>query len=148
MKTALATMKTSISEVMETMFFLPVEFSENPTEREIKALKGKQNKVSFLDFSGDASGSVYLLVPRQLLVEMAGNFMGEPGESLEEGILEGTLMEILNMITGNALRKIKAKSPFGLGIPALVPSHEFPEVPGSMIIKTTGPEMAVHITLR
>ncbi len=147
MKKILTAMKTSISEVMETMFFLPVEFVEEDSSRPIKALKGKQGKACRLDFSGDCSGSVFLLVPRQLLLEMAENFMGESGESMGEEILDGTLTEAVNMMAGNALRKVNAKIPFELSIPKLVPGTEFPETEGTLIIKTTGPEMAVHITL-
>ncbi len=148
MKTVLKAMKTSISEVMETMFFLPVEFVDEPALRQIKALKGKQGKACCLDFSGDCSGSVFLLVPRQLLLEMAENFMGEPAESLGDDLLDGTLTETVNMMAGNALRKVKAEKPFALGIPKLIPVADFPETEGTLIIKTTGPEMAVHITFQ
>jgi CheY-specific phosphatase CheX len=147
MKTIMTAMKTSISEVMETMFFLPVEFVDEPALKQIKALKGKEGKACRLDFSGDCSGSVFLLVPRQLLMEMAENFMGESGESMGEILLDGTLAEAVNMMAGNALRKVKAKVPFELSIPKLVSTTEFPENEGTLIIKTTGPEMAVHITL-
>ena len=147
MERILTAMKTSISEVMETMFFLPVEFLEKPAQKQIKALKGRQSRACCLDFSGDGSGSVYLLVPTPLLLEMAGNFMGEPGEFMGDELLDGTLMETVNMMTGNALRKVNAKIPFELGIPRLVPGSQFPETEGTLIIKTTGPEMAVHITL-
>ncbi len=147
MKKVLKAMKTSISEVMETMFFLPVEFVETPAQKQIKALKGKEGKACRLDFSGDCSGSVFLLVPRQLLMEMAENFMGESGDSMGEILLDGTLTEAVNMMAGNALRKVKANVPFELSIPKLVPGTQFPETEGTLIIKTTGPEMAVHITL-
>jgi CheY-specific phosphatase CheX len=78
---------------------------------------------------------------------MAENFMGESGESMKEEILDGTLTEAVNMMAGNALRRIKTKIPFELSIPKLVPGSQFPETKGTLIIKTTGPEMAVHITL-
>lgn len=147
MKTLLAAMKTSISEVMETMFFLPVEFLEEPSAKEIKELKDRQNKACCLDFSGDFSGSVYLLVPKGLLSQMAENFMGEPAESLGDDLLEGTLTETANMICGNALGKVKAEKPFQLGIPKLAPGAQFPETQGTLIINTPGPKMAIHITL-
>nr|NJM00933.1 chemotaxis protein CheX [Desulfobacula sp.] len=148
MKTILTAMKTSISEVMETMFFLPVEFLENPSQKQIKALKGRRNKACCLDFSGEYSGSVFLLVPEPLLLEMAENFMGEAGESLGLELLEGTLTETVNMVAGNALRKVKAGIPFELSIPRLIPGPEFPETGETLIINTPGPEMAVHIALR
>ena len=148
MKKVLKAMKTSISEVMETMFFLPVEFSEEPSIKEIKGIKGRQNKTCCLDFAGDRSGSVYLLVATGFLSQMAENFMGEPAESLGDELLEGTLTETVNMMTGNALRKIKAEKPFELRIPKLVPGAEFPETEGTLIINTPGPQMAIHITLQ
>ena len=147
MKTVLKTMKTSISEVMEIMFFLPVEFFEEPSQKEIKAIKGSRNKTCRLDFSGDCSGSVYLLVPIELLSQMAENFMGEPAETLGDDILGGTLTETANMMAGNALRKLKPEKPFALSIPELVPGIQFPETKGTLIIDTPGPQMAVHITL-
>jgi CheY-specific phosphatase CheX len=147
MKIVMKAMKTSISEVMETMFFLPVEFSEDPSIKEIKGLKGKRNKACRLDFSGDWSGSVYLLVPTGLLSQMAENFMGETAESLGDDILDGTLTETVNMMAGNALRKVKSEKPFAVGIPKLVPGTQFPETKGTLIINTPGPQMAVHITL-
>jgi len=146
MKKVLTAVKTSISEVMETMFFLPVEFPNEPTQKKIKRIKGQQNKVCCLDFSGDCSGSVYLLVPRQLLLKMAENFMGEMGDSIGNDLLNGTLTEAVNMITGNALRKINAKVPFELSSPRLVAVSEFPETEGTLIIHTPGLEMAIHIT--
>ena len=148
MKTILTAMKISISEVMETMFFLPVEYSERLAAKEVKMLKGKQNKACCLDFCGDFSGTVYLLVPSRFLREMAENFMGEPGDLFGDEILEGTLTETVNMMSGNALRKLNAGSPFQLTVPRLIPGSEFPEGEGSIIVKTTGPEMAVHITLQ
>ena len=147
MKAVLKAMKTSISEVMEIMFFLPVEFFEEPSQKEIKAIKGSRNKTCRLDFSGDCSGSVYLLVPIELLSQMAENIMGQPAESLGDDILDGTLTETVNMMAGNALRKLKPEEPFTLGIPEVVPGIQFPETKETLIIDTPGPRMAVHITL-
>lgn len=148
MKTVLNAMKTSISEVMETMFFLPVEFFEEPAKNFIAAMLEKSNKVCRIDFKGDNSGSVFLMVPPKLLAEMTENFMGEPGCSLNDEILDGTLMESVNMITGNALRKLGAKIPFELSIPKIVPGSQFPETQGTLIVETIGSKMAVHIIFR
>lgn len=147
MKTILSAMKTSISEVMEIMFFMPVEFSENVTEKQIKEIKERQCKACCLDFSGDFSGSVYMLVPGQLLSEMTENFMGESRDFLNDEIIEGTLTETVNMVAGNALKKVKAEVSFELGLPKLIPGSQFPETQGILIIETTGSKMAVHVTL-
>lgn len=52
-KTLTAAMMTSISEVMETMFFLPVEFDGESTLTECE-LSNKKMIVCQLAFNGDA----------------------------------------------------------------------------------------------
>ena len=49
-KALIRAMKNSISEVIETMFFLPVDFSDTVNAEEI------QMSVTKLDFSGPFSG--------------------------------------------------------------------------------------------
>ena len=138
--------KASISEVMETMFFIPVECVENPSLEQIRTLKGMRSLGTSLTFTGDAPGSIQLLIPKQLLTEMTENFMGEPRETLGENISEGTLKETVNMISGNALRKIKTRVPFGLSIPELIRASDFPETGDILLVETIGSKMAVHIT--
>lgn len=148
MKKMLAATKTSISEVMETMFFMPVEFEEPSDLKEITLLKENQTRVCRLNFTGDRSGSVILLAPRALLAEMTENFMGEPADSFIDELLEGTLKETVNMVGGNALRKIQASRPFELSIPELIPAAEFPETPSLLLIRTPGEAMAVHVSIQ
>jgi CheY-specific phosphatase CheX len=117
MKTQLMkAMKTSISEVMETMFFLPVEFGQTAALSRA-GLDAPDTMACRLAFSGDISGHVILAAPESLVLEMAENFMGEPRDQLTREHLTGTLKEMLNMVCGNALRNTPAKIPFELGIP-------------------------------
>lgn len=120
MKTQLMTkMKTSISEVMETMFFLPVAFGETGALPRA-GLDAQDTLACMLSFSGDISGHVILAAPESLVLEMAENFMGEPREQLTRDHLTGTLKEMLNMICGNALGSTPASIPFALGIPEII----------------------------
>lgn len=147
MKTLLAAVKASISEVMETMFFLPVDFSQEPAQKFMTSLPVKHRKSCCIDFKGDFSGRVFFMVPEKLLFEMAENFMGEIRERVSDEMLEGTLTESLNMIAGNALRKLDEKNSFELSIPKIIKESEFPVDDGAMLIETTGSKMILQITL-
>lgn len=146
-KMLITAMKASISEVMETMFFMPVEFVDVPEQSRIELLKSGPNKSCRLDFSGDCAGSITLMIPQPLLIEMTENFTGESKDTFGEEFLDGTLTETVNMICGNTLRKVVAQKPFELGIPDLIDGKQFPDSKGSMIIETPEAEMAIHITV-
>jgi CheY-specific phosphatase CheX len=147
MKTQLMkAMKTSISEVMETMFFLPVEPGETAAypragqdQQEIMACR--------LTFSGDISGHVILAAPESLIQELAQNFMGEPEDQLTREHLSGTLKEMLNMICGNALRRIDVKTPFELGIPEIMDRSKIPCDSQWLMIETDTAGMALHLEM-
>jgi len=81
-KSLMTAMTTSISEVMETMFFLPVEFGEETKAISERMKEYKPGMACQLKFFGDASGNITLLIPESLLGEMAQNFMGTPKEWL------------------------------------------------------------------
>ena len=96
-------LKEAISRVMETMFFLPVEFPDVPGalwewfSREGKVLE------ALIDFQGSRSGRGFLLVPVQGLKEMASNFLGLREAEVSEEQVQATLREAINMMTGQML---------------------------------------------
>lgn len=118
MKTLMTAVMTSISEVMETMFFMPVE----PGEETSFSRCGLDEDLLFcrLGFKGEASGSLTIAAPAALAQEMAENFMGESRDSLTGEQISGTLTEMLNMVCGNALSRMASKAPFELGIPEII----------------------------
>lgn len=139
---------TSISEVMETMFYMPVEFKENATLAQSEFLKLGPMITCELKFNGDFSGCLTLITPKDLLVEMTQNFMGEPKDHLENEHLLGTLAESLNMIGGNALRKIDSKIPFSLDMPKVLEQTGIFESEKFTIIETTQSMMALHVSVK
>ncbi len=148
MMTALTTaMKTSISEVLETMFFLLIEIRDEKTYSQTGMDKDKSSMACQLKFSGDVSGKFLLITPKKLLLEVTENFLGESIESLEQEHLLGTLTEMLNMISGNALSKIESKIPFELDIPKVIDSTGIPESQPFTIIETTQANMAISVTI-
>lgn len=129
----------SISEVMETMFYIPVEprngytticesglFLDNLDHPEhFKSIFKSGKRVAEADniqaatitFHGTFSGEICLIVPEKLLVVMTENFMGEERRHLTDEHLDGTLKETLNMLAGNTFSKIDTESSFCLGVP-------------------------------
>ncbi len=146
MKILTTAMMTSISEVMETMFFLPVEFGEEPISIQSGMDEYKPVMACELKFSGDFSGGFTLVTPKDLLFEITENFMGESRENLEEEHLLGTLTEILNMICGNALSKIESKTPFKLEIPKVIDESKISKTQKFTMIETSQSLMAICIT--
>ncbi|WP_457553537.1 chemotaxis protein CheX [Desulfobacula sp.] len=148
MKILTTAMMTSTSEVMETMCYLPVEFHKEPVTLNQSGMdKFKPHKACYLKFSGDVSGRVTLLVPRDLLSEMTESFMGESLEHLEEKHRSGTLTEILNIICGNALSKIDSNTPFELDIPEVMDASKLPGTQLFTLIETTESMMAMSISM-
>jgi CheY-specific phosphatase CheX len=145
-KILMTAMKTSISEVMETMFFLPIEFGRKATLAQC-GMDKKNTMACRLAFKGDASGSVFLLAPEGSVVEMAENFMGESRDHLTSEHLSGTLTEMLNMACGNALSKTDSKVPFELGIPEMMDRSEISEKEVFTIVETTESKMAVLLKM-
>jgi len=145
MKILTTAMKTSISEVMETMFYLPVEFGEETTFIKSNMDKTGPNVACQINFSGNFSGRFTLLIPRGLLADMTENFMGEVLENLEEEHLLGTVTEMLNMVCGNALSKLGSKIPFNLDIPRVIDESEIEETQLFTMVETTQSAMAINI---
>ncbi len=146
-KILMKAMKTSISEVMETMFFLPVEFGDESTMGQSGIDVNSPILASQLKFTGDISGSLYILAPKDLIGEMAENFMGESQDQLTDEHFSGTLTEMLNMVCGNALSKTESKVPFELSIPELIDATKFSEEEIFTIIETTQSKMAIYLKL-
>ena len=145
-KILMKAVKTSISEVMETMFFLPVEFDGESTLSEC-GLNKERTLVCRLAFNGDTSGSLVIVAPRILVTEMAENFMGEAKGLLTDEHFSGTLTEMLNMVCGNALSKTDTKVPFELGIPEIIDEPDFQDKEKLTIMETTESKMAILLKI-
>jgi len=119
-KTLMQKVTDSIFEVMETMFYLTVE-ERNDLGQDLSTLFDIPTlRACRISFSGEFSGSIFLMVPRQVLEQMTRNFMGDDHQALTRELTDGTLMEALNMIAGNALTRMNKESYTGLGIPEMI----------------------------
>ena len=111
------TMKTSISEVFETMFYLPLEF-DTPEAVKIKENLNAADMVACrIDFNGSFSGRFTLFIPRELALMMTENFMAESRENIDEEHLDQMVKEIINMVAGNTFSHLDDQVQFKLSIP-------------------------------
>ena len=113
-------MKTSISEVLETMFFLPLEVSEAKADSPLFQISPEKLKCAGLKFQGPYTGEAIFLVPTALAGSLTADFMGWDSDQVDDEDVDGTIKEILNMICGKTLSLFEAKTTFKLGIPEMV----------------------------
>ena len=121
-KTLITAMKSSISEVMETMFFMPVEF---PNMEELESSdKADQIIISKLNFRGAFSGYFILSVPGKLALSLTLDFLGEDENNISGEQISETMKEILNMLAGGAFTHYDDSVLFNLDIPETVNSDK------------------------
>jgi len=124
-KTTLTTaMTTSISDVLETMFFLPIDFTDAVKIEDLWPTDQAGMLAARLDFKGPLTGHCVLYMPEQLAVDITADFLGQEPASLSDDQSHGTVNEIINMIVGNAFSLLDPQAVFDLGIPSLVPFSE------------------------
>lgn len=122
--TMMTTLREAISNVLETMFFQPVQIVDN--DRTLLEWFSQNESLlgTTLDFNGPLSGSLYLIIPMKVVSEITANFLGLRAEEIDEGQKRDTVKETLNMIGGNTLSHSDRKSVFKLGIPKLIEEHD------------------------
>jgi CheY-specific phosphatase CheX len=121
MKEALKTaMTTSISEVLETMFFMTIDLNENATADALLQDPGAPPFVSRIGFRGNLTGFFIFMVPENILSAMTETFMGLDVDTVTETHLQGTVLEAINMIAGNTFSNLDDQAVFDLDIPELI----------------------------
>lgn len=132
MKTKLKTaMTTSISEVLETMFFMSLEVVEDESAGQFAGRAQKPLVACRISFSGPFSGSIVSVVPKPLLTAMTMDFLSREEKEVLQSHLEGTLKELTNMVAGNTFARYDENLTFSLGIPEMVPPGDIPEAMGA-----------------
>lgn len=140
MKEALkAAMTTSISEVLETMFFMTIEATEDMEWADMtdSTAYGEKLYTSKINFQGPLSGSFFLMIPESILSAMTEMFMGLEDGEVTETHLSGTILEAINIIAGNTFSKLDDQTVFDLEIPEAVETASLPsnsQSPGKEVI--------------
>lgn len=124
-ETLISAIKESISEVLETMFFLPLEFSENARFEEWWSEgSGDSLLVTRLSFTGPFAGLFFFFMPKNLGLSLAASFMGKEEVDVSQEHVADTVKEIVNMIAGNSFGIWNDQAVFDLGIPETVSFEE------------------------
>jgi CheY-specific phosphatase CheX len=111
-------MKTSISEVLETMFFLPLDFPEKSVEAGAFLNAGKNEMLAIkLNYKGPFAGCFVLFIPGGLARSFAVDFLGTDDESISMDQVGDVAKEITNMIAGGTFGHYDDSSVFHLDIP-------------------------------
>ena len=118
------TMKKAISNVLETMFFQPVQIADTDCTLQEWFAHNRALLGATLNFKGPSSGSLYLLIPVEIISEITANFLGLREEEVNEEQKRDTIKEAVNIIGGNMLSLFDKKGAFKLGIPELMKEEE------------------------
>lgn len=112
-------MKASISEVLEKMFFLPLDFFDSKGPSDIWDPKGDELIIIQLDFKGPFNGCFVFFISRQLCLNFSADFMGAEKEEVTQEHADQTAKEIINMIAGSTFTALDENAVYDLGIPAI-----------------------------
>jgi len=118
-------MTAAISNVLETMFFLPVQFAKGPNTP-LEWFSDQQPLLGAnLRFEGPSSGLLWMVAPVSVMNEITASFLGLGKEEINDDQRRDTIKEALNMIGGEGLALFDGKGSFALGIPQLIDGLEF-----------------------
>jgi CheY-specific phosphatase CheX len=120
----LKNMKTAISNVMETMFFQPIQINDNPKLVQNWFSNDQTLFGARLDFDGPVSGTTYILFSTGDMEELTADFLGISREDVHKDQVRDTIKETLNMISGNMLSLCDDASDFHLNIPEFMDEEE------------------------
>lgn len=114
-------MKAAISDVLEQMFFLPVDFADTDGQGEISS-KNPERVAVRIDFDGPFSGRFTIRLQRSLAESITADFLGVSSEALSGKNVTDTVKEMINMLSGSTLGHYDHASVFDLGIPEQITS--------------------------
>ena len=113
-------MRTSISEVMETMFFEPIEFSEE-TDALAFFDENRENLIVVnVKYQGPFSGDLCCFMPKDLALSLASNFLGKELSDVSNDQAGEVVKEIVNMTAGGIFSHYDKNAVFQIGIPEIV----------------------------
>lgn len=145
-------MKNSISEVLETMFFLPIDFPDAIPSGDLWASVKDDIMTARLNFNGPFSGYCVCCIPKKLAVSIVADFSGKDEESVSDDDAAGIVLEITNMIVGGTLSNYDEKAIFNLEIPEHVKFKKYKKFSDSekkifIVLETLEDHMAFQMVI-
>ncbi|MBW2000908.1 MAG: chemotaxis protein CheX [Deltaproteobacteria bacterium] len=126
-ETMMKTMRASISNVLETMFFQSVQISDTNCSLQEWFSNAQLLFGVSLSFNGPSAGSFYFLLPATMVTGITANFLGIEEEEINEEQKKDAVKEALNMIGGHMLSLFDKEGAFKLGIPELIEENDLAE---------------------
>jgi hypothetical protein len=147
-----AAMTTAIGGVLETMFFMSTEISDEATPAEyFRSLKGRTFGGQ-IDFKGPSSGRFFILIPEQALYVMTESLLTVERDKIQERHLGGVIKEVLNMVAGNTFSTYNPDHVYDLGLPKTVSLETVAQLltapggePDFLIVDTSDGRLAVAL---
>jgi CheY-specific phosphatase CheX len=112
-------MMDSISEVLEGMFYLALDFKDDAKTESFWDSEKDKILATQIEFSGPIAGCFIFTVPDQLALSTTADFLGM--EQPDSDHVAETVKEIINMVAGNAFSKFDDQAVFDLKIPESKP---------------------------
>jgi CheY-specific phosphatase CheX len=136
-------MKDSIFNVIEQMFFLPIEVSETNGSVDT-GLQTTSWITAGVGFNGPSGGEFMLSIPADLATAMAVDFLGISPEMMSSDQITGTVKEMINMLAGSTLSAYEPEAAFDLQIPQIIaapePSTSDSKPEGSIVLLIETPD--------
>ncbi|MGD9188848.1 MAG: chemotaxis protein CheX [Desulfobacteraceae bacterium] len=145
-------MKDSIFNVIEQMFFLPIEVRETNGSTNT-GLQSTSLITAGVGFNGPSDGMFMLSIPEDLATSMAIDFLGISPEVISSEQITGTVKEMINMLAGSTLSAYEPEAAFNLQIPKIIAaskptkSDSEPERPIVLLIETPDSRMAFRLAV-
>ena len=143
-------MKASISEVLEQMFFMPIEFAA-PIDSGGDPPSATASIIARIGFCGSPSGTFVLVIPLALAQSVSADFLGATAQSLSGDQVTGTVLEMVNMLAGGTLSKYDTQALFDLQIPELITFNHLRTmtegVPDRIVIGVQTPDSRITFQL-
>lgn len=143
-------MKDSIFNVIEQMFFLPIDVRETNKSANDE-LPDTSLITAGVGFNGPFDGMFMLSIPEDLAASMAVDFLGISPEMISSEQITGTVKEMINMLAGSALSTYESEVAFNLQIPEIIAapkpatSDSEPEESILLLIETPDNRMAFRL---
>lgn len=116
-------MKDSIFNVIEQMFFLPIDVQE--TDKGMGAeLPNRSFITAGVGFNGPSDGMFMLSVPAGLAASLTADFLGICPEAISSEQIIGTIKEMINMLAGSTLSAYEPEAAFNLQIPEIIAASQ------------------------
>lgn len=124
MQSLTTAMTDSISNVLETMFFLPVDIDGVVRAETLQHWQDGSIVAARLHFSGPLKGASMFCIPKKTAVYISADFLGTNEQDVTEDQAVATVKEIANMLTGDTFSRFDPQAVFNLAIPEQINSRE------------------------